>query len=113
MSGMNTIYKMGYIYKKDELKKFGNVVAIKQDYELYLKVTIKAKVGAGWASVQVDKRSKTFKLPLTLWSFKVHKYSSSSKTLTTNSISDGGRGEGFFDESLDDKLGGNKELLGG
>lgn len=107
MANIDTIYDKGYIYKKSDLNKFGSISHIKDEYEVYVKVVVTAKL----FGIQVDKRSKTYKLPIKLRSFMVHSYKNVSVTVNKNVYS-GSVNNSFYDETLDEKLGGQKELLG-
>lgn len=109
MAAINNIIKMGYVFKKSDLARFGNLSHIKDEYEVYVRVTVKAKL----FGIQVDKKAKTFKVPIRLRSFKVHRHNNVVKNVTETVVTEAPNSGSFYDETFDEKLGGNKELLGG
>lgn len=112
MGLVSEIYKMGYVYEPKDIHKKGNIKYIRDDYEIYVTVDLKQKIGVGWASVQVDRKWKTFKVNLVLRSFMTYKNNTDFKVVTENVVEGGSSNNAYYDETTDDKLGGRKEILG-
>lgn len=105
MPNVKDYYSMGYVYPSAGGK--GRLKSIKTDYELWCHVSVKAKT----MGVQVDRKSKDFKLPFELKSFVTTRTETVVKNVTENVIGNNANSS-FYDNTLDDKLGGRKEILG-
>lgn len=106
MGLLKDCYRLGYVY--DKVTGKGNVKYVKTDYELYCKVIVSAKT----FGVQVDRKSKTFRIPFDLKSFMTYRNETSRVDVTQNVLEKVNTAQGFYDDSIDEKLGGKKELLG-
>ena len=93
-----------YVHK--DLKKFGTLQSLVTDYDIYLKCVATQKI----AGVQIDKKSKTFYIGRAR-SFYTKQTEEELVTKTVTAYKSGEK-PGFYDDTLEEKLGGERKTLG-
>ena len=99
----NFLVKNRYVFY--DTKKFGTLYSLQTDYDVYVRCVATMKI----AGIQIDKKSKTFYVGK-LKSFKTRYVSEQVVTKTTNAYTNGSRG--YYDDTLDEVLGGERQTLG-
>ena len=92
-----------YIYKST--RQFGALYSLQGDYEVYVKCEVKQKI----LGVQIDKKSKTFYIGK-LRSFKTKEVNEKVISKTVTSYATGSRV--YYDDTLEEVLGGDRQTLG-
>lgn len=100
----NWLASNGYVHKNT--KSFGTLKNITTDYEIYLKCVATMKV----LGVQIDKKSKTYYIG-TVKTFNAKQIN--DKVVTSTVLSYVSGSGGYYDDTLEDFLGGKKMSLGG
>lgn len=100
----NFLVKNRYVFY--DTKKFGTLYSLQTDYDVYVKCVATQKI----AGVQIDRKSKTFYVGK-LKSFKTKYVSEQVVTKATNVYADGSKG--YYDDTIDEMLGSEKQTLGG
>lgn len=99
----NWLVSNRYVY--DNIKKFGALKRMSTDYDIYLKCVATMKI----AGIQIDKKSKTFYIGRT----KSFMTKQTKENLITKTVLAYSRGSsGYYDDSLEESLGGNRMTLG-
>jgi hypothetical protein len=99
----NFLVKNRYVFS--DTKKFGTLYSLQTDYDVYLKCVARMKI----AGIQIDKKSKTFYIGK-LKSFKTRYITEQVITKTANAYVDGS--SGYYDDTLEEVLGGQRQTLG-
>lgn len=95
----------GYTFPKNNIGKLGSIVAVYTDYDVWLKISIRQKI----AGIQVDHKTKNYylgQLKRFVVGNVIEAYTTKTTTVRRGSTSV------FYDDTLEEKLGGPKQLMG-